>query len=262
VKRLVYLSIAVFFVALILIVTGCATAQPTGRKGLLESGGDPGVSARSRSASSVRNSGRTVASMPLASSGKGLAPGSAPLHRPAIEIASGSLRWPLQQVRVTSPFGQRGKEFHEGIDLKAQQGTPVLAAQEGTVIYAGSKIRGYGKMIVIRHLRQFSTIYAHCSQLLVRTGQYVRQGQKISITGKTGHVTGPHLHFEVRDGLAALNPLDLLPSLHAASTPAPPPTAPVMPSQQRVASIRPQPPKQRVAAAKAATPVSFDGDTD
>lgn len=208
---------------LALIVSGCATAQPSGRKGLLEGVSEADHSHRNNRFAAIdrspaaravdSDSSPSVAGKRLSKSGAKIAP---PPQHPATEIAVGALSWPLAtKIQVTSPFGQRGKEFHEGVDLKAQQGTPVLAAQEGTVIYAGSKIRGYGKMVVIRHFRQISTIYAHNSRLLVRIGQYVRQGQKIAISGRTGHVTGPHLHFEVRDGLSALNPMALLPSIHA-----------------------------------------------
>jgi murein DD-endopeptidase MepM/ murein hydrolase activator NlpD len=221
--------------------TGCATAQPNPRRGLLESvdaihdlpeqshrsnrfaAVDRSPAARMAEANERGFSGASPAAQsdpaPRRHGLVGTLPGqSPPSHiRPAVEIAEGSLRWPVANAQVTSPFGQRGHEFHEGIDLRAPVGTPVLAAQDGTVIYAGSKIRGYGRLVVIRHFKQVSTIYAHNSRLLVRAGQYVRQGQKIAISGRSGHVTGPHVHFEVRDGLSALNPLRLLPSIHAQS---------------------------------------------
>ena len=115
--------------------------------------------------------------------------------------------WPLKEVKVTSPFGQRGKEYHEGVDLRAPLGTPVFAAQSGKILYAGAKIRGYGQMIVIRHSKKVVSLYAHNSKLLVRKGQWVHQGQLISQSGNTGHSQGAHLHFEIRNGLTALNPL-------------------------------------------------------
>ncbi len=125
------------------------------------------------------------------------------------------LLWPLHSTQVTSPFGMRGGEFHEGVDLRAHIGTPVYAAQKGIVLYADQKIRGYGKMVVIRHDNEIATIYAHNSKILVRRGQRVRQGQQISISGNTGHSHGPHLHFEIRRGLAALNPIQFLPAVLA-----------------------------------------------
>lgn len=131
----------------------------------------------------------------------------------AVELKKAGLRWPLSHVEVTSHFGQRGREFHEGIDLRASMGTPIYAAQSGTVIYADSRIRGYGRMIVIKHREGLATVYAHASRLLVHKGQKVTLGQKIAISGKSGHATGPHLHFEVRSGVIAVNPYQFLPKL-------------------------------------------------
>lgn len=127
----------------------------------------------------------------------------------------GGFQWPLQDVEVTSLFGRRGKEFHEGIDLRAPTGTPVYAAQSGVVLYADARIRGYGKLVVIRHPGKVATIYAHNSKTLVRPGERVVQGQKVAISGSTGHVRGAHVHFEIRRGLSAVNPLPFLPHLPA-----------------------------------------------
>jgi murein DD-endopeptidase MepM/ murein hydrolase activator NlpD len=127
------------------------------------------------------------------------------------QIRGLSFRWPLDQVEVTSPFGQRKHEFHEGIDLRAKKGTTVYAAHAGQVLYAGDRISGYGRMVVIRHSSGVATVYAHASRLLVHKGQWVSQGTRIAISGSTGHSTGPHLHFEVRAGVAAINPLEVMP---------------------------------------------------
>lgn len=129
-------------------------------------------------------------------------------------------KWPLRDVAVTSYFGKRGKKFHEGVDLRARIGTPVYAAQAGVVLYADSKIRGYGRMIVLKHDGQVATIYGHNSKLLVRRGDVVKQGQKIAISGNTGRSRGPHLHFEIRRGLSPVNPLSLLPRLAQKEQPA------------------------------------------
>ena len=186
------------FIALSLAVLsgGCATAQPlqSSRQGLLN---------RMAAAESTYAQGKVDSH-----GGK---------VRGATAVVAGQLKWPLSAIEVSSKFGRRGREFHEGIDLRAKIGTAVYAAQEGTVVFSGSKIRGYGRMIVIRHQRELSTVYAHNSRLLVRQGQYVRQGQKIAISGNTGHSFGPHLHFEVRKGLVALNPAEYLPTVLAAS---------------------------------------------
>jgi murein DD-endopeptidase MepM/ murein hydrolase activator NlpD len=151
----------------------------------------------------------------------------------AMELKSAGLRWPLLRVEVTSPFGSRGREFHEGIDLRAKVGTPIYAAQAGTVIYADSKIRGYGRMIVIKHREGLATVYAHASRLLVRKGQKVNAGQKIAISGKSGHATGPHLHFEVRSGVVAVNPYEFLPKHEVARIEEPTPAPENRPQQSR-----------------------------
>lgn len=142
-------------------------------------------------------------------------------HSPAREVlsrgAGSHLDWPLDSVEVTSTFGRRGRSFHEGIDLKAKQGTPVYAAQAGKVLYSGSKIRGYGRMVILRHNGAIATVYAHNSRLMVRKGEFVKKGQLIAMTGNTGHSSGPHLHFEVRRGYAAVDPLVEMPSVASAS---------------------------------------------
>jgi lipoprotein NlpD len=120
------------------------------------------------------------------------------------------LRWPLPEGRITSAFGQRWGRKHEGIDLAAPSGTPVLAARDGRVLYAGNSLRGYGNMVVLQHANDLLTAYAHNSVLLVRVGDRVRTGQTIARVGQSGRATGPHLHFEVRRGHVPLNPLRFL----------------------------------------------------
>lgn len=121
-------------------------------------------------------------------------------------------RWPTNEVVVTSSFGTRKGDHHDGIDLRARSGTEVRAAYDGKVIYSAAKISGYGRMIVIRHDGKLSTIYAHNSKLYVKAGARVRRGQLIALSGNTGHSSGPHVHFEVREGVTAINPILLLPS--------------------------------------------------
>ncbi len=96
--------------------------------------------------------------------------------------------------------------MHEGIDIAAPVGTPVMAAASGRVIFAG-RMRGYGKIVIIQHENHYVTVYAHDSTNLVREGQMVTCGQVIGRVGRTGHTTGPNLHFEVRHNNIASNPL-------------------------------------------------------
>jgi len=123
------------------------------------------------------------------------------------------LRWPLAKPVLTSLFGKRWGRDHEGIDMRAPIGTPVMAAADGEVMYAGDKVRGYGNMVVIQHAGDLVTVYAHNSLLLVHVGDRISVGQEISRVGDTGHATGPHLHFEVRRKQEPQDPLQFLPTL-------------------------------------------------
>ncbi len=123
------------------------------------------------------------------------------------------LRWPVAQPRLTSAFGQRQGRAHEGIDLGAPTGTPIYAAKEGSVLYAGDAVRGYGNMVVLQHAGDLLTVYAHNSVLLVKPGDKIASGQEIARAGQSGHATAPHLHFEVRRGQVPSDPLKYLPPL-------------------------------------------------
>ncbi len=119
------------------------------------------------------------------------------------------------EAPVTSPFGLRidpnkGEEaFHYGLDLGAPQGDKIKCVANGTVEEAGENAE-YGKFIIIRHSDTISTLYAHCSELLPQAGDAVSAGQVIATVGATGKVTGPHLHFEIRDGETWLDPAKFL----------------------------------------------------
>jgi murein DD-endopeptidase MepM/ murein hydrolase activator NlpD len=115
--------------------------------------------------------------------------------------------------QLTSPFGERahamgggGTQFHAGVDISVPTGTPVQAAQAGTVVFAGYN-GAYGKVVKLDHAHGFSTLYAHNSRLLVHVGQRVNAGQVICLSGSTGRSTGPHLHFEVHKDGWPVNPL-------------------------------------------------------
>jgi len=117
--------------------------------------------------------------------------------------------WPIRG-RLTSRFGPRGKSFHDGIDLAAPSGTPIHASNTGRVIYS-DELRGYGNLIIVRHLDGFASVYAHNQKNLAREGQRVSKGQVIAEVGSTGRVSGPHLHFEIRRNNVATDPLYYLP---------------------------------------------------
>lgn len=136
-----------------------------------------------------------------------------------LAVATGVLRWPLDPATVTvgSPFGPRGGRAHDGIDLPAPLGTPVYAAADGVVIYAGDVIRGYGNMVVLQHGGDLLTVYAHNSVLLVHQGQSVRAGDRLALVGQSGRASGPHLHFEVRQAQIPRDPVTWLPPLPTTS---------------------------------------------
>ncbi len=119
--------------------------------------------------------------------------------------------WPVYGT-LSSHFGNRGGEKHEGIDIAAPKGTQVLASRSGHVIYSGNKISGYGKMVILRHPDTYATVYAHLSKINVKKGDFVSRGQSVGKVGSTGRSTGPHLHFEVRNRRTPTDPLALLPS--------------------------------------------------
>jgi len=89
----------------------------------------------------------------------------------------------------------------------------VLAADAGEVVYAGNKLHGYGNMVVIRHSGDLMTVYAHNSVVLVKAGERVKLGQRVALSGQSGHATGPHLHFEVRKAQIPRDPMRFLPHL-------------------------------------------------
>jgi murein DD-endopeptidase MepM/ murein hydrolase activator NlpD len=119
--------------------------------------------------------------------------------------------WPVKGS-ITSKFGQRGQTFHDGIDISVPEGTPIVAVEEGEVIYR-DELRGYGNLIIIRHAGGLVSVYSHNKRNLVHDGQRVAQGEVIGEVGNTGRVTAPHLHFEIRKDNMARDPLHYLPPL-------------------------------------------------
>jgi murein DD-endopeptidase MepM/ murein hydrolase activator NlpD len=130
-----------------------------------------------------------------------------------LKYSGGRLLWPTTSNLITSYFGYRvhpiyrTTRFHSGIDIGAPYGAPIYAAEAGKVILA-SYYDGYGNCIIIDHGDGVSTLYAHCSSIIVKVGQYVSKGQIIGYVGSTGNSTGPHLHFEVRIKGNPVNPLN------------------------------------------------------
>lgn len=132
---------------------------------------------------------------------------------PAAPAASSSgssdFRWPARG-RVISGFGSGGS--NEGINIAVPEGTPVKAAGDGVVAYAGSEVKGYGNLVLIRHDNGYVSAYANNGQIDVKRGQRVSRGHTIAKSGQTGNVTSPQLHFEIRKGSTPVDPMKYLAS--------------------------------------------------
>jgi murein DD-endopeptidase MepM/ murein hydrolase activator NlpD len=123
--------------------------------------------------------------------------------------------WPVEGT-VTSLFGRRRSGWHRGIDVKAERGTIIFAAAEGTVVVSGVEPR-YGRVVKIEHDDGFLTVYAHNEENLVEVGMRVGAGDPIATLGRTGRATAHHVHFEIRRNGSVYNPLYLLPRPRSAS---------------------------------------------
>lgn len=129
-------------------------------------------------------------------------------------------RWPLrlERLHLNSAFGWRGavfgmfgqKEFHPGLDFNASQGTPVVAAATGRVKSAVQSPYGYGNHVILEHSSGYETLYGHLRSISVKKGQDIRIGQVIGMSGSTGASSGPHLHYEVRQGGRPIDPSDFV----------------------------------------------------
>lgn len=126
------------------------------------------------------------------------------------KTTQGAFDWPVQG-RMSSGYGIRNGRRHDGIDIAAPRGTPVKASRAGEVVFS-SRLRGYGNLILIKHEGDMFTVYAHNSRNLKKKGTKVEKGEVIARVGTTGRSTGPHVHFEIREGSKAKNPMLFLSS--------------------------------------------------
>lgn len=127
--------------------------------------------------------------------------------------ATGALptfRWPVRG-RVATGYGAKtnGKS-NDGINIAVPEGTPVKAAEDGVVAYAGNELKGYGNLVLVRHSNGYVTAYAHASELMVKRGETIKRGQVIMKSGQSGEVSSPQLHFEIRKGSSPVDPLQFL----------------------------------------------------
>jgi len=121
-----------------------------------------------------------------------------------------TFRWPVRG-RVIAAFGPKPNGLqNDGINLAVPEGTPIKAAEDGVVAYAGNELKGYGNLVLVRHANGFVTAYANASDILVKRGENVKRGQVIAHSGQTGNVTSPQLHFEIRKGATPVDPAQYL----------------------------------------------------
>ncbi len=139
----------------------------------------------------------------------------APSAKDAVKSAEGTgslpkFRWPANG-RVIAGYGpSTNGQQNDGINIAVPENTPVKAAEDGVVAYAGSELKGYGNLVLVRHPNGYVTAYAHAKELLVKRGDQVKRGQVIARSGQTGNVNAPQLHFEIRKGAAPLDPIKFL----------------------------------------------------
>ena len=145
---------------------------------------------------------------------------SAPLPLAAIPTppprGGSTFLWPVQGKLVTTYGPSDGGLHNDGINIAAPKGTPVRAADNGVVVYVGNELRGFGNLVLVKHADNWVTAYAHNETLLVRRGDKVARGQAIAQVGNSGNVAEPQLHFEIRQGTRAVNPMGLLDPQRAA----------------------------------------------
>jgi murein DD-endopeptidase MepM/ murein hydrolase activator NlpD len=124
--------------------------------------------------------------------------------------ATPGFRWPVRG-RVIAGFGPKPNgQQNDGIDVAVPENTPVKAAEDGEVAYAGNELKGYGNLVLVKHPNGYVTAYAHAKELLVKRGDKIKRGDVIAKSGQSGNVDAPELHFEVRKGSAPVDPMQFL----------------------------------------------------
>lgn len=121
-----------------------------------------------------------------------------------------SFRWPARGRVITAYGAKTNGKSNDGINLAVPEGTPVKAAEDGVVAYAGNELKGYGNLVLIRHSNGYVSAYAHASELMVKRGETIKRGQVIAKSGQSGEVSSPQLHFEIRKGSTPVDPLKFL----------------------------------------------------
>jgi murein DD-endopeptidase MepM/ murein hydrolase activator NlpD len=178
------------------------TAPPPGDAGATATALPPLPSAPAATAATTAPTGTTGTTTSSATT-----TASAPAQPQPVGHGSGKFLWPVNG-KIVSPFGAKdGGAHNDGINIAAPLGTPVHAADSGVVVYAGNELRGFGNLLLLRHADGWVSAYAHCDAILVKRGEQVKRGQVIARVGQSGNVGAPQLHFELRKGAQAVDPL-------------------------------------------------------
>ncbi len=156
-----------------------------------------------------------VAATPPVSTARSITPATdnpaPPETKPVTTAATmPTFRWPVRG-RVINGFGPKtAGAQNDGINVAVPEGTPVKAAEDGVVAYAGNELKSYGNLVLIRHSNGYVTAYAHTSEIMVKRDEPIKRGQVIAKSGQTGNVTAPQLHFEIRKGSSPVDPMPYL----------------------------------------------------
>lgn len=163
----------------------------------------------SEAEASVKDQSTVPAEEPVAKQANSAEPGAQVAEGAPIAGAPG-MRWPVRG-KIISGFGPKANGLkNEGINIAVPEGTSIRAAADGVVAYSGNELKGYGNLVLIRHEDGYVTAYAHAKELFVKRGDTVKRGDVIAKAGQTGSVSSPQLHFEVRKGAVALDPMKFL----------------------------------------------------
>jgi murein DD-endopeptidase MepM/ murein hydrolase activator NlpD len=133
-----------------------------------------------------------------------------PKAKADVTAAMPTFRWPVRG-RVITAFGPKPSgQQNDGINVSVPEGTPIKAAEDGVVAYAGNELKTYGNLVLVRHSNGYVTAYAHASEIMVKRDDPVKRGQIIAKAGQTGNVAAPQLHFEIRKGSTPVDPAPFL----------------------------------------------------
>jgi murein DD-endopeptidase MepM/ murein hydrolase activator NlpD len=186
--------------------TKVAAAAPAAPAAVSRQVAAPPAAAPKMAAAGPPQSARLAKASPVVEDG-------APVSPVKAGEATGALptfRWPVRGKVIASYGAKTNGKANDGINLAVPEGTPVKAAENGVVAYAGNELKGYGNLILVRHADGYVTAYAHASELLVKRGDTIKRGQVIAKSGQSGEVASPQLHFEIRKGSTPVDPLQFL----------------------------------------------------